>query len=219
MNGIEISGGVMMLIAIFLFFTSVAMCIIGVLKGNMKRVLRFIKLGFVTVLLFFLGLFISSAGMSSYWDYQKTDEDEEYNQEIIENIQRNEQKAEEETKKREEVARLEMKAAMRTPEESKSIAESLDYKAVIENIELYVGTYAKFQGEITELDATESYTYVALTLIDNPEYVVVVEFPGPVNQYVGDVVTAYGYVEEGDFYTTKSGNKVYAPILRSDIID
>lgn len=218
MSVMEILGAIMMLLAIILFFTAVVMCVIGVLLEDLGRVKKYIKIGFATVPLFFIGLVVGTFGMSNYWERHSSSNDKE-NQEIMENIRRNEQIAEEERKKREEAERIEREATFRTPEESKSIAQLFNLQEVRDNIEKYVGVYAKFEGQITDLEPTESYSYMELTLSDSPDEVVIVEFPGPISNNIGDVVTAYGFIQEGDTYTTRSGTNVYVPILRSDIIE
>jgi len=218
MSVMEVLGAIMMLLAIILFFTAVVMCVVGVLREDMRRVIKYIKIGFTTVPLFFIGLLVGTFGMSNYWERHSSSNDKE-NQEIMENIRRNEQMAEEERKKREEAERIEREATFRTPEESKSIAQSFNLIEVRDNIEQYVGVYAKFEGRITDLEPTESYSYMELTLSDDPDEVVIVEFPGPISNNIGDVVSVYGFIQEGDTYTTRSGANVYVPMLRSDMIE
>lgn len=207
-----------MLLAIILFFTAVFMCVVGVLKENTRSVIKHIKIGFATVPLFILGLVLGTFGMPTYWERQ-TSSTEEENKEIMENIQRNQKIAEEERKKQEEAAREEMQIALRTPEESKAIAKTYEYGTVINNIEQLSVEYLKFEGVVTDIVPSEAYTYLELTLNDNSDHVVVVEFPGPVNKNLGDSAVAYGFLNDGGTYTTDSGNEVYAPILRSDIIE
>jgi ABC-type multidrug transport system fused ATPase/permease subunit len=218
MSILEILGAIMMFLAILLFFTAVVMCVVGVLKEDFKRVKKYSKIGFAMVPLFFIGLLVGTFGMSNYWERHSSSDDKE-NQEIMENIRRNEQIAEEESKKREEAERIEREQTFRLPEESKSLAQSFDLNEVRDNIKKYVGSYAKFKGQITDLETTESYSYMELSLSSSPDHVVIVEFPGPISNNIGDVVTAYGFIQDGDIYTTSSGSDVYVPILRTDIIE
>ncbi|MDF2858424.1 MAG: hypothetical protein K0Q87_4275 [Neobacillus sp.] len=167
MSLLEILGAIMMFLAIILFFTAVVMCVVGVLREDFKRVKKYIKIGFAMVPLFFIGLLVGTFGMSNYWERHSSSDDKE-NQEIMENIRRNEQIAEEESKKREEAERIEREQTFRLPEESKSLAQSFDLNEVRDNIKKYVGSYAKFKGQITDLETTESYSYMELSLSSVP---------------------------------------------------
>lgn len=205
----------MMLIAIIGVPLLIILIIFSLIKGRSSKLISFVKLLFVTVPLFFGGLILGTFTEETYWDKVsgQTKEDEKLNKELIENINKNQQKAEEEQRQYEEAMSEEMQATFETPEQRKGNAEALNYKEVRENLDQYVDVYAQFTGEIKNISPTESYTSLDLHLQGERDEIIFVEFPGPVSNYNGDVVTVYGHIGS---VNTPNG---FIPGIKADIIE
>lgn len=181
------------------------------------------KKGVLAVTLFVVGLALATFTEENYWDRQQQTVDEEReNQKIAENIEENYQAAEEERQKMIEESEMEMESSFATPEPMESSAQALNYTAVQENPENYLGVNATFSGVIQTISPTESYTYLELSVMSgsndvNAENILVVEFPGPVSQYKGDVVQVYGTIHNGTPYINKNGESIIVPVMQADI--
>lgn len=76
----------------------------------------------------------------------------------------------------------------------------------------------KFRGEIRNMSPSKSFTSLELHLIDEPNHVIIVEFPGPVSNNNGEIVTVYGNI--GSVSTKdEGGNHQFVPGLSADIIE
>ncbi|MFE1242947.1 hypothetical protein ACFW35_02355 [Fictibacillus sp. NPDC058756] len=182
------------------------------------------KKGVIAVTLFVVGLALSTFTEDNYWDRQQQTVDEEReNQEIANNIEENYQAAEDERQKMIEENDVEMEYSFATPEPMQSNAQALNYTTVQENLENYLGVNATFSGVIQTISPTESYTYLELNVMSgstdvNAENILVVEFPGPVSQYKGDVVQVYGTIHNGATYMNKNGESIIVPVMQAELI-
>ena len=173
----------------------------------------------MSVPLFIVGFIGGSFAMPNYWDTRTSKEDEEYNQQIIENIEKTKKAAVEAQKQYEENARQEIEASLRIPEEIRETADSVDFVSVQNDIEQYSGKYVTFTGIIGEVLPSETpITYFEL-ILDHPEHYIVVEYPGPINFSSGNNLTVYGAITDLVTYTTSAGFEVNAPYIKSDMIE
>ncbi|PAD68208.1 hypothetical protein CHH83_14900 [Bacillus sp. 7586-K] len=147
-----------------------------------------------------------------------SEKEKKENEEIIENINKNQLQAEKEYQEAEEARRSEVENALRLPEQRKETAETVDYEELQGNLHHYIGSYMKFRGEIRNMSPSKSFTSLELHLIDEPNHVIIVEFPGPVSNNNGEIVTVYGNI--GSVSTKdEGGNHQFVPGLSADIIE
>ncbi|ANX13779.1 hypothetical protein ABE41_017350 [Fictibacillus arsenicus] len=149
--------------------------------------------------------------------------DEKENQEIAKNIEKNYQALEDDRQKLIEENDVAMEYSFATPEPLQSNAQALNYTTVQENLENYLGVNATFSGAIQTISPTESYTYLELNVMSgsndvNAENILVVEFPGPVSQYKGDVVQVYGTIHNNTTYVNKNGESIIVPVMQAELI-
>jgi hypothetical protein len=181
------------------------------------------KKSIIAVSLFVVGLALSTFTEDNYWERQQNEYDEKTNQEIAENIEKNYQALEDERDKIIEESAKEIENSYATTEPEQSSAEALNYTMVLENLENYLGAYATFTGVIDTISPTESYTYLELKVMSgsndvHAENILVVEFPGPVSQYKGDVVQVDGTIHNGATYMKKNGESIIVPVMQAELI-
>lgn len=212
---------ILALIVTFISFFGIPLflllAIIQFFRGKPAKTLFKICMGLVPLLI--IGIFVGEATTPNWYEKdQQTAAEKRENKRIQENINKNWAKAEEEHKKYEEAMHEEAVASLRTPEEMRKIAKSINYHSIEKEPNRYLGEYVKFSGTINEVRKIEGEGYI-IALNVGDENLVRVRFLAPISSNKGDSITIYGTLNDLISYTKSNGDKVTAPSVSADLID
>lgn len=210
---------------VFLFFSffgipiTLIFALIQLFRGKPAKKIFFTSIGLVPILI--ISLIVTEFTTPNYWERQEqTYAEEQENQRIEENINKNWAEAEKAQAEYEQETHEQMADTLRTTEQIKADANTIDYDTLQQDPNLYIDEHVKFEGIVNEIRDIEDEGMGSIIALDvgNGNFVRVISLL-PLENQSGDSITVYGTITEFFSYANSSGEEVTAPSLVADIIE